>query len=36
VRDHPRLEWPEWATWALLGVIVTAVVTIAATNNDIW
>jgi hypothetical protein len=31
-----NLEWPQWATWALFGVILTAVVTVAATINDIW
>lgn len=29
------LEWPAWATWALVGVIVSAVLTVAATLNDI-
>ena len=31
-----ELEWPKWATLAMLGIAVTAVVTIAATINDIW
>lgn len=31
-----KLEWPEWATWALLAVVGTGVITIAATINDIW
>jgi hypothetical protein len=31
-----NLEWPWWATWALFGVILTALVTVAATKNDIW
>ena len=31
-----ELEWPQWATLALLGVAVTAVLTIVATINDIW
>jgi hypothetical protein len=35
IRDQ-HLEWPAWATWALIGVFITAVVTIAATINDIW
>jgi hypothetical protein len=25
-----------WATWALVAVVLTSVVTIAATINDIW
>lgn len=29
------LSWPLWAPWALLGVIVTSLMTIAATLNDI-
>ena len=32
----PKLEWPPWASWALLAVFVTCLVTIAATINDIW
>ncbi|HWJ39410.1 MAG TPA: hypothetical protein VNR86_11695 [Sphingomicrobium sp.] len=36
VKDQPLLEWPWWANWALIGVIVTAIVTVAATINDIW
>jgi hypothetical protein len=32
-RDH---LWPRWAFWALVAVIVTSFVTIAATINDIW
>jgi hypothetical protein len=35
-RDVPDLAWPVWATWALVGVILTSIVTIAATINDIW
>jgi hypothetical protein len=31
-----QLEWPKWASWAVLGVAVTALLTIAATINDIW
>jgi hypothetical protein len=30
-----RLSWPWWAPWALLGVAVTSVLTIAATLYDI-
>ena len=35
-RDVHDLAWPFWATWALVGVILTSIVTIAATINDIW
>jgi hypothetical protein len=31
-----KLAWPAWSTWALLAVIVSALVTVAATVNDIW
>ena len=31
-----QLEWPKWATLTLLGVGVTAVLTIIVTINDIW
>ena len=36
--DSPdeQIEWPSWATWALMGVVLTAIVTVAATLNDIW
>jgi hypothetical protein len=30
-----RLSWPWWAPWALLGVVVTSILTIVATVNDI-
>jgi len=33
--DPQRLSWPWWAPWALLGVAVTSVLTIAATLYDI-
>lgn len=29
------LPWPWWSWWALIGVVVTLGVTIAATLNDI-
>jgi hypothetical protein len=32
----PRLEWPGWATVVLAAIIVTAILTVAATINDIW
>ena len=31
-----HILWPGWATWALIAVVVTSLVTIAATINDIW
>jgi hypothetical protein len=34
-RKHP-IEWPQWATWALVAVCLAAIVTFAATINDIW
>jgi hypothetical protein len=30
-----RLSWPRWSPWALLAVVLTSVVTIAATLYDI-
>lgn len=37
VKDaHAKLEWPKWATVALLMVVLTSAATIAATLNDIW
>lgn len=33
---EPVIAWPAWSTWALLAVVLTALVTIAATINDIW
>jgi len=30
------LEWPGWASIALVATVLTAVLTIAATINDIW
>jgi hypothetical protein len=30
-RDEIRLSWSRWASWALLGVAVTSLLTIAAT-----
>ena len=32
----PDVEWPAWATWALVATFLTAILTIAATINDIW
>jgi hypothetical protein len=33
--ETKRLSWPVWAPWALLGVAVTCLLTIAATLYDI-
>lgn len=33
--DPQKLSWPWWAPWALLGVAVTSLLTIAATLYDI-
>jgi hypothetical protein len=35
-RVAPVLEWPTWATWASVAILVGSVLTIAATINDIW
>ena len=31
-----QLEWPKWSNLALVAIAATAVLTIAATINDIW
>ena len=31
-----QLEWPKWSFYTLLGVVLTALLTVAATINDIW
>jgi hypothetical protein len=31
----PKLTWPRWANWALALVIITSLLTIGATLNDI-
>ena len=36
MKHEHSLEWPRWATFALVAVIVTAALTIAAAINDIW
>jgi hypothetical protein len=33
--EATKLSWPRWAWWALLAVVATAVLTIAATLYDI-
>jgi hypothetical protein len=35
-RTGPVLEWPTWATWASVAILVSSVLTIALTINDIW
>jgi hypothetical protein len=30
-----RLSWPWWSAWALFGVVLTSILTIAATLKDI-
>ena len=31
-----RLDWPQWATVSLVLVVLTSILTVAATLNDIW
>lgn len=31
-----KIDWPTWATVALVATFLTAVLTLAATINDIW
>ena len=33
--ETKRLSWPWWASWALLAVVLTSVLTIFATLRDI-
>ena len=33
--ETQKLSWPGWAWWALLGVVATSALTIAATLYDI-
>jgi hypothetical protein len=35
IEETRRLSWPFWSWWALLAVVVTSVLTIAATLYDI-
>jgi hypothetical protein len=35
IGDH-ELEWPRWATIALILVAASSILTVAATLNDIW
>ena len=30
------VEWPSWATWALVAILLRAIATVAAALNDIW
>lgn len=34
--SEPTVAWPRWATWALIAVILTSILTIYATVNDIY
>ena len=34
-RSAPPMEWPGWATWAVVAIILSSIVTIAATINAI-
>jgi hypothetical protein len=36
MQNSEKLLWPKWASWALVAVIITCLLTIAATINDIW
>jgi hypothetical protein len=31
-----QLEWPKWSSFTLLAIVLTSLVTLAATINDIW
>jgi hypothetical protein len=31
-----HILWPKWSTSTLLAIIITTLITIAATINDIW
>lgn len=31
-----KMLWPRWASWALVGVVLGVVATLAATINDIY
>ena len=35
-KEKEKELWPAWATWALIGVAATSLLTIAATLNDIF
>jgi hypothetical protein len=35
-QDKAAMDWPTWASWALIAVTLTSLLTIAATLNDIW
>ena len=34
--EKKSLEWPAWATLTLVATVLTCLVTIGATLNDIW
>ena len=33
---HAGTTWPSWATWTLVAVVLTSLLTIYATFNDIF
>jgi hypothetical protein len=33
---HAETTWPGWATWAVVAVVLTSLLTIYATINDIF
>ncbi len=35
-KEQASIDWPAWSTWTLIAVLITSVLTIAATLNDIW
>lgn len=35
-RKAEKELWPSWSNWALLAVVLTSILTIAATLNDIF
>jgi hypothetical protein len=34
--EKGKIMWPAWATWALIGVAATSLLTIYTTFNDIF
>jgi hypothetical protein len=36
MKSKQQLEWPKWASLALLATVLTATLTLFATINDIW
>lgn len=35
-KEASSIAWPKWSTWALLAIVASSLLTIAATINDIW